>query len=81
MIYRAVTYIEQQSGEAFAEKNADLSAYTDRDSVSDWAAEGVGVLANNGIMKGTSDTTLSPADPCSVEQSVLLALRVFNLAK
>ena len=60
MIYRAVTYIEQQSGKTFAEKNADLSAYTDRDSVSDWAAEGVGVLASNGIMKGTSDTTLSP---------------------
>ena len=81
MIYRAVTYIEQQSGKTFAEKNADLSAYTDRDSVSDWAAEGVGVLANNVIMKGTSDTTLSPADPCSVEQLVLMALHLGTLEK
>lgn len=81
MVYRAITYIEKETGRAFATKNADLTRFTDKADVSAWAAEGVGVLANNGIMKGTSDTALSPANTCSVEQSILLVYRVFNLSK
>ena len=81
MIYRAITYIEQETGKTFTEKNTDLAGYTDQGSVSTWATEAVGVLANNGIMKGTSDTVLSPDNTCSVEQSILLVYRVFGLAE
>lgn len=81
MIYRAITYIEQEAGKTFTVKNTNLDNYTDQNTVSTWAVEAVGVLANNGIMKGTSSTSLSPADTCSVEQSILLVFRVFGLAK
>ncbi len=43
-----------------------------------WAMEGVGTLAANGIMAGTSATTLSPKEPRTVEQSILLLYRVFR---
>lgn len=79
MVYRAIAYLEKELGKEFTTKNADLAQFTDKASVSTWAAEGVGVLANNGIMKGTSDTALSPASACPIEQSILLVYRVFNL--
>lgn len=48
---------------------------------SDWATAAVGTLANGGIMKGTSETTLSPLDNTTVEQAIMLVLRVFELVK
>ena len=77
MIYRAVVYMETQSGAEFTEKTTTLTGYTDSASVSDWATEGVAVLANNGIMKGTSDTTLAPQASCTIEQSIILVYRLF----
>lgn len=41
-------------------ENADLSGYTDADTVSDWAKGYVAAMAEAGIVKGTSVTTVSP---------------------
>lgn len=43
-----------------AKENADLSAYTDADEVSNYAAGYVAAMVESGIVKGTSDSTLSP---------------------
>ncbi len=56
----------------------DLSDYEDADQVASWATESVGALANLGVMKGTSDTTLSPQDLCSIEQAILLVYRLYS---
>ena len=64
MLYRAVGTIETATGVDLAPKAGSIEGYTDRASVSAWAAEGVGALAANGIMKGTSGATLSPQDSC-----------------
>lgn len=80
MIYRAITYIEKETGKAFTTKTTDLAKFTDNSDVSSWAMESVGVLASNGIMSGTSATTLSPKNPCTVEQSILLIYRVYQQA-
>lgn len=77
MLYRAVGTIETATGVDLAPKAGAIEGYTDRASVSAWAAEGVGALAANGIMKGTSGATLSPQDSCSVEQAILLAYRMY----
>lgn len=58
-----------------------LDAYADGASVSSWAADAVGAMAASGIMKGTSDVTLSPADPCTVEQAILLVYRLYQEVK
>lgn len=55
-----------------------LDSYTDGASVSSWAADAVGAMAASGIMKGSSDTTLSPAAPCTVEQAILLVYRLYQ---
>ena len=81
MLYRAVQYIEQNGGKSLDVKSADISKYTDNAQVSSWAKDAVGALAANGVMKGTSDTTLSPQASCTVEQSVLLVYRLYGLVK
>lgn len=81
MLYRAVQYIEQNSGKGLDVKSTDISKYTDNAQVSEWAKDAVGVLAANGVMKGTSDTTLSPQASCTVEQGVLLVYRLYRLVK
>ncbi|MGI6030466.1 MAG: S-layer homology domain-containing protein [Eubacteriales bacterium] len=78
MIYRAITYMEEVKGTTYAERNEDLSAYTDANQVSAWALQSMGILTNNNIMAGTSDTTLSPKANCTVEQSIALLYRLYQ---
>lgn len=78
MIFRAIRYIETESGKTVAPNAGSLAGFTDKDSVSSWATEGVGTLAANNIMNGTSATTLSPAKDCTVEESILLCYRLYD---
>ncbi|SBW10132.1 conserved exported hypothetical protein [uncultured Eubacteriales bacterium] len=80
MIYRAVAYINAQATKPLALEKADVSKFTDQAQVSSWALEGMGTLAANGIMAGTSATTLSPKNACTVEQSILLVYRLYQKA-
>lgn len=77
MLWRAVNYIQTQSGEQALTGGGSLTGYTDAGSVSGYAKEAVSALNKNGIMKGTSNTALSPKGSCTVEQSVLLSYRTF----
>lgn len=78
MIYRAIRYIKEYNGRNLTSESGDISGYSDKADVSSWAVEGVGALAANGIMKGTSETTLSPKNPCTVEQSIILIYRLYK---
>ena len=77
MLFRAVGVVKTATGVDLAPKAGSVDGYTDQASVSPWAAEGVGVLAANGIMKGNG-SALSPQEPCSVEQAILLAWRLYE---
>ena len=79
MMARASAYLKALTGKDLTPKSADLSKFTDKGQVSSWAADGVGLLAANDIMKGTSDTTLSPKASCTVEQSILLVYRLYTV--
>lgn len=79
MLYRAATYIEKETNYKFLDKNDSIDAYSDKDDVSSWAKTGVGIMANNGIMKGTSETTLSPKRNASIEQCIILVYRLFKV--
>lgn len=72
MLYRAWAALGDQT------PTAGLEGYEDAGDVSSWAADAVGALASSGIMKGTSDTTLTPQGPCTVEQSILLVYRLYQ---
>lgn len=78
MLYRAINYIEKENSKEYIQRNYNIDKYTDREQVSSWAKEGVGTLANNNIMLGTSDTTLSPRSNATIEQCVILVYRLNN---
>lgn len=78
MIARAISYLEVRKDKEITPLESDISKFTDQAQVSGWAAEAVGTLAANGIMAGTSGSTLSPQSSCTLEQSILLLYRVFE---
>lgn len=80
MISRAIDYMETETGVNLAPVVGNLTAFTDATEVSSWAVDAVARLATNGIMNGTSTTTLSPQDTTSVEMSILLCYRLYILA-
>lgn len=57
------------------DRTGDLGVYTDGRTVSGWAEDGMAVLVKAGILKGTSDDTLSPKDYAAAEQAIVLTLR------
>lgn len=79
MMHRAIQYAEQETGLKYINDNSEINGFSDLSSVADWAVASVGTLANNGIMKGTGETTLSPLDNTSREQAIILAGRIFEL--
>lgn len=62
MVARAIDYLNRQTGTDLAPAAADISQFSDQDQVSSWAVDGVGTLASNGIMNGTT-TTRCPQRP------------------
>lgn len=82
MLCRAIAYIEEQTGKAYIGMDSIIPEnYDDRDSVSSWAYTSVSALVESEIMLGTSDSTLSPKSNTTVQECVLLILRVFELVK
>ena len=79
MVARSITYLETECSADVTTEAGSIEKFSDKAAVSAWAAESMGILAANGIFKGTSDTTLSPKNPCTVEQSILLCYRVYRL--
>ena len=78
MIYRAVQYMEKETDKALTPAAGSVEAFQDKTLISDWAVEGVGKLAANAIMNGTSQSTASPKLSCTVEQSILLLYRLYQ---
>lgn len=78
MMARASGYLKTLTNKDVTPKAADISKFSDNAQVSAWAVNGVGLLAANGIMAGTSATTLSPKASCTVEQSILLVYRLYT---
>lgn len=81
MMHRAIEYAEQENSEKYINDNSSLNGFDDINLIANWAVDSVGVLANNGIMKGTGETTLSPLDNTSREQAIMLAVRIFDMFK
>jgi hypothetical protein len=81
MLARAISFIELRIARDIATADPDLSKFTDKNQVSAWAVDGMGLMAANGLMKGTSETTLSPKASCTVEQSILFVFRVYERSR
>lgn len=79
MLVRAVAAVEKETGKAVLTATGDLSAYTDASSVSPWAKDGVTALNAARIMKGTSASTLSPQGTTTIQEAVILVLRIYKI--
>ncbi len=81
MLYRAAMYIADNGGaQILSIPSDDIDDFDDGDEVSDWAKDAVTALSANGIMEGTSNSTLSPQSGATVEQSILLIYRMFEIS-
>lgn len=78
MLWRAAAYVQERTGEQVLTAGGTLAGYTDAGQVSAYAREAVAALTKYGILAGTSQTTLSPKDGCSVEQGLVLISRMLN---
>ncbi|OQB15586.1 MAG: Endoglucanase precursor [Firmicutes bacterium ADurb.Bin193] len=64
-----------------SERDAMLQKYTDKDAVSDWAKGYFAVAIREKLVIGTSETTLSPKDLTTVEQSTIIMDRLAKKIK
>ena len=73
----AVTYTRllALAGSAPEADGSVLSRYGDRDAISSWAADGVAVMTETGLMGGTG-VNFEPAGGLTVEQAVALLMRI-----
>lgn len=78
MLCRAIRYLETETGQMVLTENGSLAGYDDAGQVSEWAREAMAALNADGILRGTSGSTLSPKDTTTVEQGILLALRAYQ---
>ena len=53
-----------------------LSAFSDADSIADWAKEPAANLVEKGILKGKEDGAFHPNDTATVEESILIVNRM-----
>lgn len=81
MLVRAIAAAQRETGKTPLTGTGDLTAYTDSPAVSSWAVEGVTALNAAGIMKGTSATTLTPQGTTTIQEAVILILRIFEAAQ
>lgn len=78
LLCRTIQYLEKETGQKTLIEGGSLEGYADVGQVSDWAVDAVAALNANGILQGTSGTSLSPKDTTTVEQGILLALRAYQ---
>lgn len=78
MLWRTAEYIHEKTNNSVLNVYSSLNGYTDANSVSAYAKNAVATLAKYGVMQGTSNTTLSPKNTCTVEQSILLIYRMYQ---
>ena len=65
-------------GVSFA-KSADLSRYTDRSRISGYAVEAMAWAVGNGVIKGSTSTTISPKGTATRAEVATVLMRFVRL--
>lgn len=66
-------YVVNNSGIRYSAYDSKLASYSDSNKISDWAKEPLAKMNAYGLINGTSATTLSPTNNCTIEQAVVVA--------
>ncbi len=77
MVVRALEYIN-------GKQSADLSVlsnYIDKNDVGNWAIDDVAIAVENGLIKGTTSTTIVPKGIVTRSQAVVVVEKLFDVAQ
>ena len=74
-LYRTLRYVEKNSDYSYTSYTSKLSSYKDNAQIQGWAKESMAFMNALDLIKGTTDTTLSPNGTCTIEQAVVVAER------
>ena len=74
-LYRALQYVKNNSDTEYTIYDSKLSSYSDAGQIESWAREPMAFMNALNLIQGTSGTTLSPNNSCTIEQAVIVALR------
>lgn len=74
-LYRTLRYIEKNSDYKYTSYTSKLANYADNAQLESWAVESMAFMNALDLIKGTSDTTLSPNSKCTIEQAIAVAER------
>ena len=77
-IYRALQYVRDNSDIRYTTYTPALENYADNWAVADWAKTSLGFMNALGLVKGVSNTEISPNGTCTIEQAVAVANRSVN---
>ncbi len=80
-LYRALQYVKANSTLRYTPYTSKLASYTDRGQLQSWAEEPMAFMNALGLIAGTSNTTLSPLNNCTIEQALIVAKRSLNAHK
>ena len=74
-LYRALQYVKENSTVRYTAYTSNLGSYADSGSIESWAKEPMAFMNALGLIGGTSASTLSPANQCTIEQALVVANR------
>ena len=77
-IYRALIYVRDNTNIRYTTYTPALEQYSDTWAIQDWARTSMGFMNALGLVKGVSDTEISPDGTCTIEQAALVANRSVN---
>lgn len=81
ILCRAAACLERDLDRTLLDRTAKLpDTYTDRNQVSAWAADDLAALVGSGIMGGTAPATLSPQSYTTIQEAVVLMLRLLRFS-
>ncbi|NLM49553.1 MAG: S-layer homology domain-containing protein [Clostridiaceae bacterium] len=78
MLSRVITKKDSLSETEINEVKGSIDTYSDKAQVSEWALPYVEYAVKNNIMKGVSDTEISPKSECTFEQALVLCSRIIK---
>ncbi len=79
MMMRAFRVLDQMNGTSYTQNvNVSGLVFNDESSIASWAIQDVKEAFVLGIIKGVGDNTMNPLGNTTVEQSILLTVRLFN---
>ncbi len=74
-IYRTLQYIKANSDIKYTPYDSKLASYEDNGEIASWAKDALAFMNALDLIKGTSDTTISPTAKCTIEQALIVAGR------